>query len=98
MGKLQRVSRGDDHVRTELKKRVAVSTDGDQHSNVAWTGTSSDTRLLKNMSFLQCRIGEDNEVQLVQLVRAQNFKSSVVLPLVWEKPDVIAYVKLSPSI
>lgn len=41
-----------------------------------------------------CRVVEGNQIEVEPFVRILDDKEGTVLPLVWEDPDLIAYVKL----
>lgn len=77
-----------------MKKRAAVSMDREQLSKAARTEALSDTRRLEDTPFLRCRTVEDEEAEMERIVRARKLKEGVVLPLLWENPNVMVYVKL----
>lgn len=92
MNKLERAARDDDTGKKGLKKRAAVSTDGDRPSKAARTEVSSGTRWLKNIHVPRCRIIENEEVEVVHFLKARDVKENEVLLIGWENPDVMAYV------
>lgn len=58
------------------------------------SGASSNTHCLKDTPVPRRRIGEDKDVGVDHLERAQEFNENVVLLLVSESLDGMAYVKL----
>lgn len=94
MDKLEGESKGNDLSRKRLKKLAAVSTDEDRLSKAVRKETSSKPLCSENISVPRCRLGEDEEVEVDHIVWARDVKDSVGLPLVWQNPGVIAYVKL----
>lgn len=94
MNQLEGESRGDDPGRKGSKKRVLMTTDGDRPLMVAWTRALSNTHRLKNIFVSRPRIGEEEEVEMDHIVMARDVNEVAVLALVWENPDVLAYVEL----
>lgn len=76
------------------RKRARDSVGCCRPQKTAWVGTSSDLSRIDDISVPRHREGEEEEVTVNQIVRARNVKGGVVLPLVWDNLDVMAYVRL----
>lgn len=58
----------------------------------AWTETSCDTRRLENIPVQRRQDVEDEKSMMDQLMRARDVKNGAILSLVWENPELMAYV------
>lgn len=76
-----------------MKKRAAVSTDVEHLSKAARTDAPSDTRRLEAILVPRRQSSEDEAVEVELLMRARDVRGSADLPLVWERPDAIAYAR-----
>lgn len=74
-------------------KRAAMGKDGERPSKAARKRASTDTRCLEAVSVLLRQEIDNEELEGESLVKAQGVKHSAVLPLEWENPDVMAYVR-----
>lgn len=84
--------RGDDPGGKRSKKRVSISTNEDRPQKAEWTRVLGDMQHLEDIPAL--RRGEDEGVKVVRPVWAQDGKHGVILPLMWENSDAMAYAQL----
>lgn len=92
--KLEKESTGDDPKKKGLKNCSAVSKDKVRTSKAARTEASSYTHRLEGISVLRRRVGKEKKGEVDCIMRAQDGKDGLVLPLVWANPVLMAYIKL----
>lgn len=78
----------------DRSKKHSRNSDGEgRPQKTARVGASSDLSRLDELAVPRRREGEDKEVTVTRLVLARDVKGDVVLPLVWDNPDAMAYVR-----
>lgn len=77
----------------EKPESAAVSMEGKLPSKAARTRASSNTRCLKDILVWRRRSDNIEDVEVKHTVRSRHVKENVVLQLVWENQDAVAYVK-----
>lgn len=76
------------------KKRARASTDGDRPQKAARLGIPGETSRQEDIPVPRRQSGGDEKVGVDRIVRAADVKDGVVLSLLWENPDAMAYVRL----
>lgn len=71
-----------------------MSTEGEFSSKAVRRRALSEARCLGYIPVPRRRVVENEEVKLMHLVMVRAFEGGAVLPLVWENPDVVGYVRL----
>lgn len=87
-------SRDNDPRRERLKKRAAVSTNGQRPSKVALTVASSSTSRMEDISVARRRVVAYKGVEVEHIEMLQDVKEGAFLLLLLENPDVVAHLML----